>query len=102
MKAGSRFLFVHLDIIEQQHVGDAKAPVLRIINTDNDPNYSRSKDTTTLSFKHLEYRELSVHNLHSIRVEIRNERGELVPFLGTGQVAITLAFVKWKPTTLGS
>ena len=65
-------MFIYLDIIHYQIVGDTKAPLLRVIDTNR-----------------------RVKNIQSIAVNLRTETGRLVPFAGGGKVVLTLKFQKF-------
>ncbi len=91
MTAGTQLLFVYLDIIEYQAVGDTKAPLLQVIAVNRTHQNSQSP-LETLRFTNLDFKKLLSHNIQTMRVELRTETGQLVPFEGTGKVLLTLKF----------
>ena len=92
---GQNLVFVYLNIIEYQHVADTKAPLLRLFSRNvklKNGTIQSNETQTSVSFKDLEYKKLLSNNIQSIKVEIRTESGELVPFLDTGRTTVTLKF----------
>ena len=99
ISAGTQMMFIYLDIIHYQIVGDTKAPLLRVIDTNRrvkngyvcsiEPNHRKV-------FSNLDYKKLLVNNIQSIAVNLRTETGRLVPFAGGGEkVVLTLKFQKF-------
>ena len=103
---GSQLIFVYIDIIEHQNVGDVRAPVIKIIESERRLR-NGSINTVTLihhkSYKNFDYKPLLSNNIQNIQVELRNETGKLIPFTGTGKVIVSLKFQKnyliWRHTT---
>ena len=95
--AGTQLMFIYLDIIHYQIVGDTKAPLLRVIDTNRrvkngyactiEPNHRKV-------FSNLDLKKLLVNNISNISVNLRTETGGLVPFAGEGKVVLTLKFQK--------
>lgn len=97
MTSGVQFVFVYLDIIDYQHLGDTKAPLLKVIDTDlrlKNGSVCSIEPTHRKVFSNLEYKTLLTNTIKSIKVELRTETGHLVPFAGTGKVLLTLQFSK--------
>ena len=92
---GSQLIFVYLDIIEYQHVGDSRAPILKIIESER---RLRNGSLNTVApvhhktFTNLDYKRLLSNNIQSIKVELRSETGKLIPFTGIGKVVVSLKF----------
>ena len=87
MIAGTRLMFIYLDIIHYQNVGDTKAPLLRVIDTNRrvkNGNVCPIEPTRRKFFSNLDYQKLLVNNTQSIGVNLRTETGRLVPFAGGG------------------
>lgn len=97
--AGCQMMFIYLDIIDYQLVGDSKSPLLRVINIENNLDNGRLSDQSTnlksREFDHFEYKKVIKASISSIKVELRTETGKLVPFYGTGKVLLTLHFKKF-------
>lgn len=92
---GSQLIFLYVDIIEPQFVGDVKAPILKIIDTERRLKNGSLQVTTPVQHKTYEvqdFKPLLFHNIQNIKVELRTETGKLVPFLGVGKVIVNLLF----------
>ena len=85
-----------MDIIHYQIVGDTKAPLFRVIDTNRrvkngyacsvEPNHRKV-------FSNLDYKKLLVNNIQSIVVNLRTGTSRLVPFAGGGgNVVLILKF----------
>ena len=92
-------MLIYLDIIHYKFVGDTKAPLLRVIDTNRrvkncyvcsiEPNHRKV-------FSNLDYKNLLVKNIQSIVVYLRTEIGRLVLFAGGGsKVVLTLKTQKF-------
>ena len=98
LSSGTSLIFVYIDIIQYQTVGDAKAPLLRVIDSNRrikngsacsiEPNHRKN-------FTNLDYKKLFTSSVQSISVQLRTETGRLVPFAGTGKVVLTLKFKRF-------
>ena len=89
-----QLMFVYLDIIHHHIVGDAKAPLLRVLVTNRRvktvacvlSNQVITKFSLTSIIK-----KLLVKNIQNVAVNIRTETGRLVPSAGAGgKVVLTL------------
>ena len=98
LAAGTELMFIYIDLIEYQYLGDTKAPLLRIIDTNRrmkngtvchiEPNHRKV-------FSNLQYKKLLTKNIQTAEVQLRTETGHLVPFTGTGKVVVALNFKKF-------
>lgn len=91
-------VMVYTDIVEYSSIGDIKAPILRCfpfeqkltkeggIVVNNMINYR--------AFENLQFRKLLKNSFHSIKVELRSQTGEQIPFLAVGLTRLTLMFRK--------
>ena len=80
ISAGTQMMFIYLDIIHYQIVGDTKAPLLRVIDTNRrvkngyvcsiEPNLRKV-------FSNLDYKKLLVNNIQSIAVNLQTETVDL-------------------------
>ena len=88
-------MFLYVDIIEHQYVGNVKAPILKIIDTERRLKNGSLTVTTPIQQKTFEtpdFKPLLFHNIQNIKVELRTETVKLVPFLGVGKVIVNLLF----------
>ena len=90
---GLQLIFVYIDIIEYQHVGDSRVPILKIIESER---RLRNGSLNTIApvhhkaFTNLDYKRLLSNNIQRIKVELRSETGKLIPFTGIGKVVVSL------------
>ena len=100
LSAGIELKFIYLDIIDYQHVGHSKAPLLRIIDTKRrlkNGNMGIVEPSHRIVFSNLDYKKLLTKSIQCVAVQLRSETGNLVPFAGTGKVILTLRFKKFYP-----
>ena len=84
-------------LIEYQHIGDTKAPLIRIIDSKQrlkNGSLCEIEPTHRTVFSNLEYKKLLSNTFQCIEVQLRTETGKFVPFTGTGKVILTLNFKK--------
>ena len=102
---GSQLIFVYIDVIEYQIIGDVGAPVIKIIETERRLRNGSINTVTPIhhkTFTILDYKPILSNNIQNIKVELRNEAGKLIPFNGTGsdsRLKVSKNQVKWKLTT---
>ena len=85
----SNYIFAYCDIIEAEHVGDVKAPLLRVVPF----VASKRNEMISYSFNLPQYKKVIVKEVSTICLELVGERGSYIPFLdGSGRVAATLHF----------
>ena len=95
ISGNTHLIFVYINIIEYQPVGDSKAPLLRLIPLQRTMKNNELEDTKSLdyrSFDNLQFKKLLSTNVGAIQIELRNESGDLVPFISLGKTALTLRF----------
>lgn len=84
-------MFCYVDIVEPQLIGDASSQVMRIVKTIDDHNVSNS--LITHEFLHRNYMPLVKNRFQSVKVELRDAIGQLLPFQ-FGTSSVTLHFKK--------
>jgi hypothetical protein len=83
-------LSIYADVIEYSVIGDTQAPILRSVPF---ANKSESQRINNLTFPEpLQYRNVLKNSFQSIRIELRQPNGKLVPFSGIGVTRLTLHF----------
>ena len=101
---GSQLIFVYIDIIEHQNVGDVRAPVIKIIESERRLRNGSINTVTPIyhkSYTNLDYKPILSNNIQNFQVELRNETGKLIPFTGTGKVSqfkISKNYLIWRHT----
>ena len=81
--------FFFKGIIEYQYVGNAKAPLLRVIDSKQrlkNGSVCELEPTHEIVFTNVDYKKLLSNTIQSIAIELRTATGQLVPFSGTGKV----------------
>ena len=99
LTCGSQLIFVYIDVIEYQNIGDVRAPVIKIIETERRLKNGSINGVTPIhhkTFTFLDYKPILSNNFQNIKLELRNEAGKLFPFNGTGKVTVSLKFQKIK------
>ena len=92
-------VMVYTDIVEYSVIGDTKAPVLRCFPFEQRLSRDRisvTKFISNNSFDNLQFRRLLRNSIHSIRIELRTQTGELIPFVSVGLTRVSLLFRKQK------
>ena len=71
-------MFVYLDVADYTYVGNITAPILRIVS------YKQSKSSTQLhqEFVNLHYVPLAKSYIDQVHIDIKDEIGRSVPFVG--------------------
>ena len=88
---GSQLIFVYIDIIDYQNIGDVRAPVIKIIESERRLRNGSINIVTPIhhkSFLIRDYKPILSNNIQNIKVELRVETGKLIPFTGTGKVIV--------------
>ena len=96
--AGKQLIFVYSNITKYQHNGDTKAPLTRVIDSNQrlkNGNLCEIEPTHRIIFSILEYKKLLSNNFQCIEVQLRTKTGKFFPFTGTGKVILTLNFKKF-------
>jgi hypothetical protein len=85
-------VYVYTDIIENQHVGDFKVPLLRVV-----PVKSNFGEMNWIHYDRPHFLRLSRENINDIEINIRDDTGEFISF-ESGKVVVTLVFRRIKAT----
>ena len=76
-----------------------RAPVIKIIESERRLRNGSINTVTPIhhkTFTILDYKRILSKNIQSIKVELRNEAGKLIPFNRTGKMIASLKFQKIK------
>src|SRR5277367_2559805 len=83
-KGDPKCFFIYCDVILESLVGDTLAPLLRIVNTEENSISSKL-------YTNIQYLPLSKRQVHHIAISIRDDTGELIKFSsGSGQRSIAV------------
>ena len=88
---GHQSLFVYLNIVETQIVGDAQAPLLRIV-----PAQGKDGEIVTINYNNPQYVPLATKDFEIVEVFITDDTGKKIPF-ERGRVVLTLHFRRQPP-----
>ena len=86
MQAGIHALYVYCDLLQFTHVGDIKAPLLRVVNSKGEAG-----DVVTRYYERPRYVPLQKKNFDSIHIIIRDDLGKKILF-ENGKLLLTLHF----------
>ena len=99
-------IFVYVDFIDQQFVGNTRAPLLNTFplfipqqtppkEADDKPGGNFGHGASCFrAFPNLTFKNVSKSTLIDLLVELRTDTGDLVPFVGIGRTNLTLMFRK--------
>ena len=93
---GSKLVFVYIfiDITENQNVGDVKALLIKIIEPEKRLG-KISINTVTIHHKVytiLDYKPILINTIQNFHVELSNKTGKVFPFTDTRKVRVSLKF----------
>ena len=86
INVGMQSLFIYLNIVEPQIVGDVLAPLLRTV-----PAQGKMNDVITLNYENPHYVPVTKKDFEIMEVLITSDTGEKIPF-ERGRVVLTLNF----------
>ena len=95
--SGTEIFFVNCNIIEQQNIVSAKAPLIRVIDTGRkltDGKLHFTSSTIQEILTELQFKKLISNSGKEVYVELVTHTGTYIPFVGTGRVVLTLMFRK--------
>ena len=88
---GSQLIFIYIDLIGYQHVGDSRAPVLKIIESERRER-NGSLDTVTpvhhKSYTNLDLKKLLSNDIQSIKIELRTKIGNSLLLVGLARLSL--------------
>ena len=90
LQAGIHALYVYCDLLQYTHVGNIKAPLLRVVNSGGEAG-----DVVTRYYERPRYIPLQKKNFDSIQIIIRDDLGEKIHF-ENGKLLLTLHFRRAK------
>jgi hypothetical protein len=86
LQTGIHALYIYCDLLQFTHVGDIKAPLLRVVDSGGDAG-----DVVTRYYERPRYVPLQKKNFDSIQIIVRDDLGEKIQF-ENGKVLLTLHF----------
>ena len=79
-------IYVYTDIIENQHTGDYKVPLLRVV-----PITSKYGENVCVRYDKPHFFNINRSRIQTIEIDLRDDEGELISFEG-GRSIVTLVF----------
>lgn len=95
LSGGCNTIFLYCDLVQNEILGDSQTALLRAIPLDANQTKNGSHQRQNYqTFGNLQWRRIVKSSLESITISLRNESGQLIPFLSRGRTNITLQFRK--------
>lgn len=94
LMSGFYALFVYCDLVENQIIGNVRAPLLRIVPTDGSFG-----DFVTVTFPTPHYVNILKKQFSTVEINIKDDKGDYVPF-DFGKCILKLHFRKKRPIPL--
>ena len=88
--AGLHSILVYCDLVQNEILGGKGTSLLRSITLTG--NVESATAVCYRSFAKLQWKDVVKSSFQSITVSLRNETGDLVPFLSRGRTSLTLKF----------
>ena len=77
--SGKHLIFIYTNIIKYWYIGDTRAPLLRVIDSEQrlkNGSVCELEPTHRIVFSDLDYKKLLSNTIQSISIELRTEMGE--------------------------
>ena len=95
ISGGRHTMFVYCDLIQDEILGNTFTSLLRtvalIANTEDEEN-RKGSIISYRSFSNLQWKTVVKSSFQSISITLRDETGQLMPFLSVGRTCLTLKF----------
>ena len=92
LTGGCNTIFVYCNLVQNEILGDSRTALLRAIPLTERPATGNQQQLIYRTFGNLQWRRVVKSSIESISVSLRNETGQLVPFLSRGRTNLTLHF----------
>ena len=92
LSGGCNTIFLYCDLVQNEVLGDSRTALLRAILLRERPNTGNHQQQNYRTFDNLQWHRIVKSSIKSISVSLRNETGQLVPFLSRGRTNLTLHF----------
>ena len=86
LSAGCSTIFLYCDLVRNEILGDSRTALLRAVPLTERSTTGKHQQQNYRTFDNLQWR------IESVSVSLRNETGQLVPFLSRGRTNLTLHF----------
>ena len=85
LTGGCNTIFVYCNLVQNEVLGDSRTALLRAIPLTERPATGNQQQQNYRTFGNLQWRRVVKSSIESISVSLRNETGQLVPFLSRGR-----------------
>ena len=92
LSGGCSTIFLYCDLVQNEILRDSRTALLRAIPLTELSTTVKHQQQNYRTFKLLQWRRTVKSSIESISVSLRNETGQLVPFLSRGRTNLTLHF----------
>ena len=92
LSGGCNTIFLYCDLVQNEILGDSRTALLRAIPLTERSTTGNHQQQNYRTFNNLQWRRIVKSSIESISVSLRNETGQLVPFLSRGRTNLTLHF----------
>ena len=92
LSGGWNTIFLYCDLVQNEILGDSRTALLRAIPLTERSTTGNHQQQNYRTFNNLQWRRIVKSSIESISVSLRNETGQLVPFLSRGRTNLTLHF----------
>ena len=94
LTGGCNTIFVYCSLVQNEILGDSRIALLRAIPLTERPatGNQQQQQQNVGTFGNLQWRRVVKSSIESLSVALRNETGQLVPFLNRGRTNLTLHF----------
>ena len=92
LSGGCNTIFLYCDLVQNEILGDSLTALLRAIPLTERSTTAKHQQQNYRTFNNLQWRRIVKSSIESISVSLRNETGQLVPFLSRGRTNLTLHF----------
>ena len=95
LSGGCNTIFLYCDLVQSEILGHSRNALLRAIPLTERSTTGKHQQTFInlyRTFNNLQWRRIVESSIESISVSLRNETGQLVPFLSRGRTNLTLHF----------
>ena len=92
LTGGCNTSFVYCDLVQNELLGDSRTALLRAIPLTERPANGNQQQQNYRTFGNVQWRRVVKSSIESISVSLRNETGQLVPFLSRCRTNLSLHF----------
>ena len=92
LNGGCNTIFLYCDLVQNEILGDSRTALLRVIPLTERSTTAKHQQQNYQTFNNPQWRRIVKSSIESFSVSLRNETGQMVPFLSRGRTNLTLHF----------